>query len=52
MASHPLGPGSAMPPSEWQSSADSYTRNQLIACLRAGAIALVLLLVLALVVLF
>ena len=47
-----MGPGSAVPPSEWQSSAQAYTRSQLMACLRAGAIALVLLAVLALIVLF
>ena len=43
MASHPMGPGSAVPPSEWQSSAHVYTRGQLMAFLRAGVIALVLL---------
>jgi hypothetical protein len=48
MASHPMGPGSALPPSEWQSSAHS----QMMACLRAGLIALVLLGILALIVLF
>jgi hypothetical protein len=48
MASHPMGPGSAVPPSEWHSSA---TNGQLMACLRAGVIALVLLGVLALIVL-
>jgi len=51
MASHPMGPGSAVPPSEWH-SAQIYTRAQLMACLRAGVIALVLLGVLALIVLF
>jgi hypothetical protein len=50
MAAHPMGPGSAVPPSEWHSSA--YTRGQLMACLRAGVIALVLLGVLALIVLY
>ena len=49
MASHS---GSAVPPSEWQPSAHPYTRGQLMACMRAGLIALVLLGVLALVVLF
>jgi len=43
--------GSAFPPSDWQSSR-GYTRNQLMACLRAGIIALVLLAGLALIVLF
>lgn len=52
MASHPMGGGSAMPPSEWQASASPHTRSQLIACLRAGVIALVLLGILALIVLF
>ncbi|WP_193045808.1 hypothetical protein [Mycolicibacterium baixiangningiae] len=51
MASHPMG-GSAMPPSEWHASTRVHTRNQLIACLRAGVIALVLLGILALIVLF
>jgi hypothetical protein len=48
----PLGSGSAVPPSEWQSSAHAYTRSQLMAALRAGLIALVLLVVLALLVLY
>jgi hypothetical protein len=52
MAWHPMGPGSAVPPSEWHSSAQAYTHGQLMACLRAGVIALVLLAVLALIVLF
>ncbi len=52
MASHPMGPGSAVPPSEWHSSAHTYTSGQLMACLRAGVIALVLLGILALIVLF
>jgi len=51
MASHPMGPGSAMPPSEWH-SAQIYTRGQLMACLRAGVIALLLLGILALIILF
>ncbi|MDG5483114.1 hypothetical protein [Mycolicibacterium gadium] len=51
-SSHPIGPGSAVPPSEWHSSANIYTRGQLMACLRAGVIALVLLGVLALIVLY
>ena len=48
MATPSMGPGSAIPPSEWHSSAHS----QVIACLRAGVIALVLLGILALIVLF
>lgn len=41
-----------MPPSEWHSSGNLYTRSQLMACMRAGVIALVLLGILALIVLF
>jgi hypothetical protein len=52
MATPSMGPGSALPPSEWHSSAHPYTRSQLMACLRAGVIALVLLGILALIVLF
>lgn len=51
MAAHPLGPGSAVPPSDWHSSPD-YTGNQVVAFVRAAVIALVLLGVLALIVLF
>jgi hypothetical protein len=51
MASHPMGPGSAVPPSEWH-SAHVYNRSQLMACLRASVIALVLLGILALIVWF
>jgi hypothetical protein len=47
-----MGPQSAVPPSEWHSSANVYTRGQMMACVRAGVIALVLLAVLALIVLF
>jgi hypothetical protein len=47
-----MGPGSALPPSEWHASAHAYTRGQLVACLRAGVIALILLGILALIVLF
>ncbi len=48
-----MGSGSAMPPTEWQSSAPTaHTRTQLMAFLRAGVIALVLLVVLALIVLY
>ncbi|BBY74815.1 hypothetical protein [Mycolicibacterium parafortuitum] len=52
MAASPMGPGSAFPPSDWQSSTRAYTRSQLMAFLRAGLIALVLLGVLALIVLY
>jgi hypothetical protein len=51
MAPHPMGPGSALPPSEWHTS-NVYTRGQMMACLRAGVIALVLLGILALIVLY
>jgi hypothetical protein len=51
MTSHPYGPGSAST-SEWQSSGHVYTRGQLMACIRAGLIALVLLGILVLIVLF
>jgi hypothetical protein len=50
MATPSMGPGSALPPSEWHSS--PHTRSQLMACLRAGIIALVLLGVLALIILY
>lgn len=52
MTSPSMGPGSALPPSGWHSSAHVYTRGQMMACLRAGVIALVLLGILALIVLF
>lgn len=52
MASHPVGPGSAVPPSEWNSSSHVYTHGQITAALRAALIALVLLAVLAIIVLF
>ena len=50
MASHPMGPG-AVPPSEWNTSSNFYTHSHVMACLRAGLIALALLGVLALIVL-
>lgn len=52
MSSHPLRPGSAMPPSEWNSSSHVYTRAQITAAVRAALIALALLAVLAIIVLF
>jgi hypothetical protein len=52
MAAQPLGPGSALPPTEWSSSAHIYTRGQQMACVRAGVIALLLLGILAFIVLF
>lgn len=51
MASHSMGPYPAMPP-EWNSPSPIYTRNQMVACLRAGVIALALLGILACLVLF
>ncbi|MGV9801942.1 hypothetical protein ACWDTP_28250 [Mycobacterium sp. NPDC003449] len=51
MAAHSMGPGSALPQPEWHSSGHLHTRNQSIAFLRAGVIALVLLGVLAVIVL-
>jgi hypothetical protein len=52
MATPSMGPGSALPPSEWHSSSPAYTNGQAMACLRAGVIALVLLGILALIILF
>jgi hypothetical protein len=52
MTSHPVGPGSPAPSPEWHSAAHVYTRSQLMAFLRAGLIALVLLAILAAIVLF
>ena len=52
MASHPMSAGSAVPPSEWHTSAHIYNGSQMTACVRAGLIALVLLGILALIVLF
>jgi hypothetical protein len=52
MASSSMESGPAFPSSGWQSSSRVYTRSQLMACLRAGLIALVLLGFLALIVLF
>ncbi len=50
MASHSLGSG-PVPPSEWNTSSHVYAQSHVMACLRAGLIALVLLGVLALIVL-
>ena len=52
MASHPVDPRPALPFNEWHSAARVSTRSQLMACLRAVVIALVLLVVLALIVLY
>ena len=45
-----MGPGGAVPHSEWHTSGYLHTRNQLVAFVRAGAIALILLGILALIV--
>jgi hypothetical protein len=47
-----MGGSSAVPPSEWHTSDGVYTRSQLMACLRAGVIALLLLGILAVIILF
>ena len=52
MTSHQFGTGPARPSSEYQSSAHAYAGGQLMAFVRAGVIALVLLGILALIVLF
>jgi hypothetical protein len=52
MAAQPFGSGSALPPTEWNSSAHVYTRGQMMACVRAGVIALLLLGILAFIILF
>lgn len=52
MAAHPIRTNSALPTSEWNSSAHVYARSQLTSALRAALIALVLLGVLAVIVLF
>ncbi|MUL83202.1 hypothetical protein FZI95_14590 [Mycobacterium sp. CBMA247] len=46
-----MGSGSAFPQHEWHSSGHLHTRNQMMAFLRASAIALLLLGVLAVIVL-
>jgi hypothetical protein len=52
MSSHPIGSGSAMPPSEWHASSHVYTRAQMTAALRAALIALILLGILAVLILY
>jgi hypothetical protein len=52
MSSYPLGSGASVPSSEWNASAKVHTHAQLMSCMRAGIIALVLLGVLALLVWF
>ncbi|WP_280827607.1 hypothetical protein [Mycobacterium sp. OTB74] len=51
MTSRPLRPGSAASSPEWHSAFSEHTHDQLMSLFRAGAIALVLLGVLALIVL-
>jgi hypothetical protein len=50
MSSHPIGSGSPSP--EWNPSPDVYHHAQRTAALRAAAIALVLLVILAIIVFF
>ena len=52
MESYPVGPGSAVPSPEWNSSPQIHNRSQITSAVRAGLIALVLLAVLAIIVLF
>lgn len=49
---HPLGPRQPAGSSDWHSSAHIHNRGQLMAILRAGVIALILLAVLAFIVLY
>lgn len=49
---HPIGPGNPGGSSDWHSPAHIYNRGQMMACLRAGVIALILLAVLAFIVLY
>ena len=51
MAAHPIRTNPVLPTSEWNSSAQGYTRSQLTSALRAALIALVLLGVLTVIVL-
>ncbi|WP_200902676.1 hypothetical protein [Mycobacterium sp. EPa45] len=52
MASHPYRARSASQPSQWYTSSATCNRSYMLAALRAGVIALVLLGILALIVLF
>jgi hypothetical protein len=52
VSSHPLGSGSAVPSPEWNTSAHVPNHAQLMSCMRAVIIAVVLLGVLALIVWF
>jgi hypothetical protein len=51
MAAQPIGSGPAGPPPHWYSPSSVYNRSYLLAALRAGVIALVLLAILVLIVL-
>ncbi len=52
MATQPIGPRSAATPSQWYSDLPAWNRSYLLAGLRAGLIAVVLLAILAVIVLF
>lgn len=52
MTTQPIGPRSAAPSSHWFPNSPDCTRSYLVAGLRAGLIALVLLAILAVIVLF
>ena len=52
MATQPLGPSSPAEPSHWYTSSATCNRSYLLALLRAGVIAMLLLVVLAVIVLF
>lgn len=52
MTTHPIGSGSSLPPSEWNTSSPVYNRSQMTAAVRAALIVLVLLAILALIVLY
>jgi len=52
MASQPVGAHPAGPPSHWHTSSATCNRSYLLALLRAGVIALVLLGILVLIVIF
>ena len=51
MATHPIGPPSAGQPPHWYAPSSTCNRSYLLAAMRAGVIALVLLAILALIVL-
>jgi hypothetical protein len=51
MSAQPIGPHSAGQPPHWYSPSSTYNRSYLLAALRAGVIALILLAILVLIVL-